>query len=216
MRTNGDGRPVVALDIDGTLGDYHGHFLRFAEAWFGRPMPDATAINPGQRLSVFMGVPHARYRECKLAYRQGGLKRSMPVYPGARELTRGLRRFGAEVWICTTRPYLRLDNIDPDTREWLGRNGIQYDAVIFGERKYHELRRQARHRVAAIADDLPELVVTARRQFPTLPSAGLLIRDQPYNKHINPFEYQAIRVHSCAEIDSCARAAVKKWRAIYG
>ena len=109
-------RPVVALDIDGTLGDYHAHFLWFAERYFGRPFPPPTEVNPGLRLSTFMGIPHREYRDCKLAYRQGGLKRFMPAYPYASELTENIHETGADVWICTSRPYLRLDNIDPDTR----------------------------------------------------------------------------------------------------
>jgi hypothetical protein len=75
----GEGKPVVAVDIDGTLGDYHAHFLWFATKWFGRTFPDPTEVNPGMRLSEFMGIPHELYRQCKLAYRQGGLKRFMPV-----------------------------------------------------------------------------------------------------------------------------------------
>lgn len=192
MHQNGDGRPVVALDIDGTLGDYHAHFLWFAERWFGREMPSATEFNPGLRLHKFMKVRLADYRQCKLAYRQGGLKRWMPVYDGASELTRAIQRAGAEVWICTTRPYLRLDNIDPDTREWLRRAGIRYDAVLFGEDKYRELKRQAGNRVAAIVDDLPELWAQANAIFMPDDVArssaahwpGIYLRNQPYNFHV--------------------------------
>lgn len=200
MRSNGEGRPVVALDIDGTLGDYHRHFLSFAENWFGREMPPPGQFNPGLRLHKFMGVRLVDYRQCKLAYRQGGLKRWMPVYEGAAELTAECKRAGAEVWICTTRPYLRLDNIDPDTREWLRRSRIRHDAVLFGEDKYRELRRQAGKRVAAIVEDLPELWQEANRLFPTWkgvwegtgepvnipPGPSIYLRDQPYNRHINP------------------------------
>lgn len=179
MRTNGHGKPVVAIDIDGTLGDYHGHFLAFAEGWFGKELPKSHEINPGLRLHRFMGVPLAKYRDCKLAYRQGGLKRTMPVYPGAADLTRAIRKAGAEAWICTTRPYLRLDNIDPDTREWLSRNEIQFDHIIYGEEKYHELKRQCKGRVAAVIEDLPELWIRASNLFP---DALVLLRDQPYNR----------------------------------
>lgn len=180
----GEGKPVVALDIDGTLGDYHAHFLWFAEQWLGIPMPPPEEVNPGMRLSDFMGVPHHVYRECKLAYRQGGLKRFMPIYPGASELTHAVRRADAEVWLCTTRPYLRLDNIDPDTREWLRRNNVHYDAVIFGgldneKDKYSDLVRQVgQDRVVAAVDDLPDQVNMAIM-------AGIrkvYIRDQPYNR----------------------------------
>lgn len=183
MRYSDGKRPVVALDIDGTLGDYHAHFLRFAEGWFGRPMPDPADINPGMPLHKFMAASKATYRQCKLAYRQGGLKRSMPVYPGARELSVGIRKAGAEVWICTTRPYLRLDNIDPDTRTWLRRAGIQYDGVLWGENKYRDLAKiVGPARVVTVLEDLPALCAQAHHSCNVVP----LLRDQPYNrKHID-------------------------------
>lgn len=177
IRTNGHGLPIVALDIDGTLGNYHAHFLDFAEKWFGKKMPDPAEINPGLPLYKFMRVTKARYREAKLAYRQGGWKRWMPAYPGAADLTHLIQSAGAEVWICTTRPYLRLDNIDPDTREWLRRNRMRYNAVLFGDDKYNELRRQAGDRVVAVVDDLPEMLDAARRNG----FHNYYMRAQPYN-----------------------------------
>ena len=177
------GKPIVALDIDGTLGDYHGHFLRFAEGWYGREMPDPSQINPGLPLHQFMGTSKAKYRECKLAYRQGGLKRNMPAYPGAAELTRFIRgQLKAEVWICTTRPFLRLDNIDPDTRHWLRRNGIQYDGVIWGENKYRDLaKRVGVERIAAVLEDLQALADQAKG----IGIPNVYLRDQPYNKWVD-------------------------------
>jgi hypothetical protein len=182
VRSNGDGRPVVSLDIDGTLADYHGWFLQFAELYLGRPMPAPDQINPGRPLYQHMGVSRAIYREVKLAYRQGGMKRSMPCLEGAADLVRWVRR-RAEVWICTTRPFLRLDNIDPDTREWLRRNGIKYDALLFDptdtDWKYRELKRQAGARVCAVAEDLPEQAMRAWR----LGLGPVFLRNQPYNRH---------------------------------
>lgn len=172
-------KPVVAIDIDGTLGDYHRHFLTFAEQWYGRKMPDPADINPGLPLHKFMETSKSTYRECKLAYRQGGLKRSMPVYPNAANMVRNLRaRKWCEVWICTTRPYLRLDNIDPDTRHWLRRNGIQFDGVLYGEHKYRDLVSiVGRQRIAAVLDDLPEMCMQSMAcKLPTV------LRDQPYNR----------------------------------
>src|ERR1700746_3013491 len=176
-------KPVVGLDIDGTLGDYHGHFLWFATQWFGRSFPPPDEINPGLRLWEFMAIPQHEYRECKLAFRQGGLKRFMPVYPFASELTSRIRKAGAEVWICTPRPYLRLDNIDPDTREWLRRNNIAYDGVIWekldGTSKYEYLIKQVGlRRIIAVADDLREQTADAQR----LGIHTIYLRDQPYNR----------------------------------
>lgn len=214
FRSGGD-KPVVALDIDGTLGDYHAHFLWFAEKWLGTKMPPADMMNPGLPLSVFMGVPHHVYRECKLAYRQGGLKRFMPVYPHAAELTRNIRNEDAEVWICTTRPYLRLDNIDPDTREWLGRNSIEYDAVIFegvdsgGQHltKYGDLVRQvSTERIVAAVDDLTEQVEDAFLNG----IRKVYLRDQPYNKHTDLY---GERILNLQQLWLRIRKDIAEWKA---
>jgi phosphoglycolate phosphatase-like HAD superfamily hydrolase len=198
-RSRGD-TPVVALDIDGTLGDYHSHFLWFATHWFGREFPDPREVNPGIRLSTFMGISHREYRECKLAYRQGGLKRFMPAYPGADWLTHNIRKAGAQLWICTSRPYLRLDNIDPDTREWLRRNKIEYDAVIWegiedDPTKYYDLVDQVGlNRIVAVVDDLPEQISDAHRQG----IRTVYMMDQPYNRE--PATPDAVRVTDMAEL----------------
>lgn len=157
-----NGKPIVAIDIDGTLADYHYWFLNFAEGYLGRPMP-LLDTNPGLPLHEFMGLTKEDYRTVKLAYRQGGLKRSMPAFPGAAELTRAIEEFGAEVWICTTRPYLRLDNIDPDTRSWLDRNKITYTCLTFGDNKYEALVDYVgQDRIVAVVEDLPEQVDRAK------------------------------------------------------
>lgn len=168
--------PVFGLDIDGTMGLYHEHFLRFARAWLGVdkwPGPKDTRsqgidwpddmFDGTCSLAEYMGVSKSRYRQVKLAYRRGGLKRSMPAYKGAAELTRALRARGARVWVCTTRPFLQHDNVEPDTREWLRRNRIQYDAVLSGEHKYRDLvKAVGRERVVAVLDDLPEMIRQAQ------------------------------------------------------
>ena len=187
-------RPVLGVDLDGTLGDFHTHFLRFAEAWYGRPMPNPKDLNPGLPLYKFMGTSKATYRKCKLAYRLGGQKRSMPVYPGAAEFIRGARRLGAEVWLCTTRPYLSAENIDPDTRHWLRRNRIQYNGLIWGQHKYRDLVKQVgKERIVAVLEDLPSLMQQAISL--DLP---LYIRDQPYNRE-GPDVPQAPRIYCFPE-----------------
>lgn len=149
-------RPVFGLDIDGTLGDYYGHFFQFAEGWLGKPVDRAY----DGRLPMYrhLGVSKATYRQCKLAYRQGGLKRSMPAWPWASDLTHAVRSWGCDVYLCTTRPYLSHDNIDSDTRHWLRRQRMACKGVIWGEHKYRELARTVgRTRVAGVLDDLPEM-----------------------------------------------------------
>lgn len=163
---------MVALDIDGTLADYHGSFQKFCITYFnmedtfpyrnemGAPLPwDGTG-----EFEDFLCLSKSQYREAKLAYRQGGNKRWLPAYPGAAAMVSDLRSIGAEVWIATTRPWQRLDNIDPDTREWMRRNGIEVDGMLYGDDKYDQLVDHLDHgRVVGVIDDLPVQFETAQK-----------------------------------------------------
>jgi len=155
-------RPVVGIDIDGTLAFWHEHFLWFASEYTGKKMPEK--FTGAGSLYQEMGMSRTLYRQIKLAYRQSGLKRAMSPVPGAADMVAAVRKAGAEVWVCTTRPYLRLDNIDPDTRAWLRRNRITFDGVLFGERKYQDLATLVgSERVIGVIDDLPYQVENAER-----------------------------------------------------
>ena len=129
--------------------------------------------------------PDREYRDCKLALTVTGRPEAFYAGLSVRERANGeyLNETGADVWICTSRPYLRLD-IDPDTREWLARNKIHYDAVIWeslpdGDRdcgKFHDLVEQVGlDRIVAAVDDLPEHTADAER----LGIHNIHVRDHP-------------------------------------
>lgn len=158
--------PVIALDIDGTIARYHDHFQWFCETiyWPGRRL--RCEWDELERFGDFaeaLGLDRAsEYRPAKLAYRQGGLKRCIPAYGSVRHNVQFLRQSGIQVWITTTRPFNRLDNIDPDTQYWLGNNTGRVDGVIFGEDKYADLVDiVGRERILGVFDDLPENVERA-------------------------------------------------------
>ncbi len=155
--------PIVALDIDGTLGDYYGHFHWFAELYTQRSLTPQWNRDYRGEFSDALGLDKNLYRQIKLAYRQGGMKRCLPPLAQAGELVRGLRMAGIAVWICTTRPWNRLDNIDPDTSFWIERNLGRVDGVTYGEDKYQDLRDIVGSRpILGIVDDLPENTLKAR------------------------------------------------------
>lgn len=164
-------RPVVAVDIDGTLGDYHGHFLAFAEAYLGVEAVDLGSYDGTISfrhwfLNTFALENDRAWYDIKLAYRQGGMKRSMPIMKDATDFMQWLHRAGVEVWITTTRPFLRLDGIDPDTRHWLERNSIPYTGLLYDEDKYIRLGDNVeKDRVVAILDDLGEQYDAAEGVF---------------------------------------------------
>jgi hypothetical protein len=220
MRTNGHGIPIVAIDLDGTLADYHRHFLGFAEKYLGEDMPNPEAINNGRPLWEHMGIPVEIYRRMKLAFRQGGWKRFMPAYDGAKTLVEEIRNEGAHVWICTTRPYQKHDAIDDDTMHWLERNRIGYDGVIFDNinqkfSKYDELARQVGHRVAAIADDLPEVLTRASllAHNGDLKNIELIAcRDQPYNRQLATVRLGITRFSNTYGMRDALVNAIERWR----
>jgi hypothetical protein len=172
-------RPVVVLDIDGTLGAYHSHFHHFAQEYMGSKL--ALDYDGSCELHEWYDMDLQLYRDIKLAYRQGGMKRSMPVIYGAKDLVDAVHGAGAETWICTTRPYLRLDNIDPDTREWLARHRIGYDGLLYSESKYQRLLEIVdKKRIVAVLDDLPEMCeIAAKGIGKDVP----LLAKAPHNSH---------------------------------
>lgn len=213
-------KPVVALDVDGTLFDYHRHFLRFAADYFAHDPDDPGYLNYDARISMakHLRVSKQSYRACKLAYRRGQMKRSVPLLPRplpqAGELTKQLRRWGVDVWLCTTRPYLSHDEVDDATRHSLRRNGVQYQGLIWGEHKYRELVRTiGGGRVAAVLDDLPEMCRQA--EVLGLPVAFAF---RPHNK----MQYAALRepegwpwlaVETHDETLEWLREQLDKWKA---
>lgn len=156
--------PVVALDIDGTLGDYYEHFRWFAELYLQRPVEIHWDWSDNGEFSEALGLGKEEYRQIKLAYRQGGMKRCLPAFPGVSDLGQIIRgNRGVQIWICTTRPWQRLDNIDPDTQFWLNKNVGRVDGVIYGEDKYLDLVDiVGKDRIIGVVDDLPENVVAAQ------------------------------------------------------
>jgi phosphoglycolate phosphatase-like HAD superfamily hydrolase len=196
-------KPVVAVDIDGTLADYHGHFLRFMSSYTGDP----TGIFKAS-LEMYSGdEPFSdycchifdcnltTYRQVKLAYRQGGMKRSMPIAHDTQHLMKKLNDWDVELWVTTTRPYLSLDTIVPDTLEWLERHGIAYDYMLFDEDKYQVLADRVDHdRVIVILDDLPEMYDAAAEHFS--PEVPILVRGQ-FNKGVE--RPNVLLLRNCAD-----------------
>ncbi len=154
-------RPIVAVDIDGTLSEYHDAISEFSCAYWDVPAPLDSWDGRGN-FEDYLGLTQTQYREAKLAYRQGGYKRTAAWQPGAYEFMQWLAGQPVEIWITTTRPWNRLDSVDPDTRFWLDRHNVRYDHLLYHDHKYQELMRLVDpQRVVAVVDDLPEMVKEA-------------------------------------------------------
>jgi hypothetical protein len=207
-------KPVVAIDIDGTMGNYHQHFLIFASGYLNRPINNSYRGKP--RFKEWFCDNYQctadDWHDIKLAYRQGGMKRTMPVYNDARTLMTSMRMLGAEIWVTTTRPYVRHDNVDPDTREWLARNYIPYDYLIYDGHKYGKLAELVNpERVCAILEDLVEEIGEAVHYFgKNVP----ILRRTPFNTATSsPGVSEAASLLMAEKI---MRNKVNKWKEAHG
>lgn len=173
--------PIIAVDIDGTLGDYYKHILQFALGYLGKmgygfPAYDGS-MSHGEWYETYLDISREEFRQIKLAFRQGSLKRTMPVYHDRVQMLHSLKdAYGCEIWLTTTRPYLRLDNVDPDTRWWLEHNDVPFDYLLYDDDKYQELAlRVDESRVVAVVDNEPEMLDEAERVFN--PGVPILAKD---------------------------------------
>lgn len=198
-------KPVVALDIDGTLANFHHHFCWFADMYLGtyvlgNLLPNHRYDGVESFNSWFCrtwGVGIEVFRQVKLAYRQGGMKRSMPIFDGAYALAGAIQDAGAELWVTTTRPYLSLDNVVPDTVFWLEQHEIEYDYMLFDDDKYGKLvERVDSDRVVLVLDDLWEMWDAAEVLFP----GRAMLVCTPWNR--------AVRRPSMCSLDAAADIAV--------
>lgn len=206
-------RPLVAIDIDGTLADYHGWFVKFARRYLHQEwqqLGDYLGCEPFREwFCREFKVEEKVWRDIKLAYRQGAQKRMQPSMPGAYSLVDTIRYEGAEVWLTTTRPYLRLDNIDPDTRDWLDSMSIQYDGLIYDDDKYHILYDNIdRQRVVAVLDDIWEQYDEAKVLFGF--NVPILMRNG-WNRGVN----RPNVAESCGEAVKMITSRVRGWKGLY-
>ena len=134
---------IIGIDIDGVIADYPNSFIRFIEK------------NTGKDLSGFVMKRYALYddlgayigdkellKELKHKYRVSGEKRYINVIPGAQETIKTLKEKGFTIVLLTARPYKKYPRIFADTIEWLNKNNIIYDAIIWDENKEERILKE--------------------------------------------------------------------------
>lgn len=163
--------PVVAVDIDGTLAEYHMALARFAAEFLDTPtflegVPYRGDIPYAEWFTGTFDCDRTTFRQIKLAYRQGGMKRLQKPIIGGQTFVDSLRAEGAEVWLTTTRPHDRFDRVDPDTREWCRRHGINFDGLLYDGDKMERLADIVwPERVVAVVDDQVNVLQEAADLF---------------------------------------------------
>lgn len=142
--------PVVAVDLDGVLNDYPWTFCRYATNELRGARGESE---PASIAEIRVELGPRGYLEMKDRYRESGEKRFERVREGAKALLDGLRASGFTVVLLSKRPYWRFSRIYADTLEWLERNDLRVDAVLFHPEKHRKILEDFPGVVAVVEDD---------------------------------------------------------------
>lgn len=142
----------VIIDIDGVLADYPNCFYEYCVKTF---YPEFSR----QEFAKFYADSNLLQREAmKTSYRQSGVKASVPVIPGSKQLLDAIKRKSngnMKIILMTNRPYSKFYRIYPDTLTWLAKNSLPYDGIIWAEDKGVETVQKFKNVMWAV-DDNPD------------------------------------------------------------
>ena len=175
---------VIAVDLDGVLAEYPDHFVNWVyeakltksekrqydrDLHFGEPM----TVLPLHWLKNHLSFN--RYRALKSEYRKGGYELMMPPTYGAKSFIEWAKGI-ATVVVITARPTEEYINCVTDTYDWLEKNGLRVDHVLFSANKHVEVLEKYPHTLFMVEDHRYLANLVARWGYP------VFLIDTPYNE----------------------------------
>lgn len=148
---NLSGDKIVGIDIDGVLADYYSHFIDYLNCKLSTAYNISDLKCPNVKDSFHInGID---YEHIKDAYRQNGEYKNIAAVNGAKELLDAFKTAGYQIALLTSRPYIVYKRLFADTIEWLNKNSIKYDIILFDENKNAVLYRNFGDRVKFFIED---------------------------------------------------------------
>lgn len=129
-----ENKKVCAIDLDGVVVQYPEFFVEFINK--------KTNANHQNLFDARKNLSNDEYLEMKDAYRQSGVKQTIPLRDGAKEFVEFLKSKDYSVVIITKRPYKKYFRIFADTKANLDSNKIPYDGVIFDSEKHKTIVKE--------------------------------------------------------------------------
>lgn len=156
--------PMALIDIDGVLADYPRGFYH----WVYLNCPEAGMFSVHSAEKWYRGLPLKDREQIKKKYRQSGAKATLPVLPGAAKFVHLVRERGLKAVLITNRPYADYYRIYPDTLEWLVKNEIPYDGIVWARDKGLEAVKQFKNVCWAVDDDSENIKRFREAKIPTI------------------------------------------------
>lgn len=122
---------VCVFDIDGVLNYYPKTWVDFVNASLCKDFKTLSEVKNS--------LSYSEYKKLKEEYRTSGVKENLCVKKEAKEVINKLRDEGFKIIIISARPVIKYSSLYKQTTNWLEKNGIEYDNLIFSERKQFEV-----------------------------------------------------------------------------
>ncbi len=126
-----DNEKICALDLDDTLSHSTEFWIDYVNNETNNKFKTLKDIK--ETLSYTL------YSRLKFQYRICGIKIDIKPINDALITTELLKKNGYKIIIITSRPYFEIPELGKITYNWLEKNKIIYDAVIFNKKKYIEI-----------------------------------------------------------------------------
>ena len=145
------GKKICYLDIDGVLNNYPECWLEFIRMKL-LPKDSRTEYILGDLNRAKHNIPYQEYKDLKWEYRESGYKETIPPNPDASRLTSDLRKLGYHIVIITSRPVKEHPSLFKQTINWLQKNKIEFDDLIFDEDKHIAVLKRYPHLIFGCED----------------------------------------------------------------
>ena len=136
-------KKICYLDIDGVLNDYPECWLNFLKARLSSDSRNTYVLKDLNRAKN--NIPYQVYKDLKWEYRESGYKEDIISTPNASKVTGNLRAMGYHICIITSRPVKQHPSLFKQTVNWLNKNNIRYDDLIFDEDKHISILKRYPH-----------------------------------------------------------------------
>jgi hypothetical protein len=173
-------RACVIVDIDNVLCDYIGGICDWLPSQFVTrdDHPSPALLDRIERIrkqgsyinAKALEIPEDAWQNLKHAFRTGGHKRRLPVFPDAKDFLMRCQDAGYRIVLLTSRPIDRYQNIFTDTILWLNDNNLPFDFVWWSVDKAERILMEdgLREKVMfAVDDDARFVDQFARAGIPT-------------------------------------------------
>jgi|TARA_Y100000310_G_scaffold273645_1_gene289201 hypothetical protein len=121
------GHKIVFVDIDGVLATWPETYIQFVNNKLGTNYETFFEVENSLEKKLAYSI--------KNDYRLSGVKSNMGMLENAAELLDSLKNSGYYIVLLTARLYKKIFRIYSDTLEWLNKNNLYFDAIIWKEEK---------------------------------------------------------------------------------